>query len=39
MEQPLITITTDFGDQFAAAQVKAVLIADGFDGQLIENPL
>lgn len=37
MKQPIITITTDFGDQFAAAQIKAVLSVDGFDGQVIEN--
>lgn len=33
----LITITTDFKDQFAAAQVEAVAICEGFTGQLIEN--
>ncbi len=33
----LITLTTDFGDQFAAAQVKAVAYSLGFTGQLIEN--
>ena len=33
----LITITTDFGDQLAAAQLKAVLLDQGFDGQIIEN--
>lgn len=33
----LITITTDFGDQLAAAQLKAVLADSGFDGQIIEN--
>lgn len=33
----LITITTDFGDQLAAAQLKAVLADLGFDGQIIEN--
>lgn len=33
----LITITTDFGDQLAAAQLKAVLADLGFDGQVIEN--
>jgi S-adenosylmethionine hydrolase len=37
MEQPLITITTDFGDQFAAAQLKAVIFSLGFTGQIIEN--
>lgn len=33
----LITITTDFGDQFAPAQLKAVLYSMGFDGHTIEN--
>lgn len=33
----LITITTDFQDQFAAAQVRAVATGLGFCGQLIEN--
>lgn len=33
----LITITTDFGDQLAAAQLKAVLLDLGFNGQIIEN--
>ncbi len=33
----LITITTDFGDQLASAQLKAVLANLGFDGQIIEN--
>ncbi len=33
----LITLTTDFKDQFAAAQVKAVATGLGFTGQLIEN--
>ena len=33
----LITITTDFGDAFAAAQLKAVILAFGFTGQIIEN--
>lgn len=33
----LITITTDFGDQLAAAQLKAVLANLGFDGLVIEN--
>lgn len=35
--KPLITITTDFGDQFAVAQLRAVLASLGFNGQLIEN--
>lgn len=35
--QSLITLTTDFGDQFAAVQLKAVLLNDGFDGKIIEN--
>lgn len=33
----LITITTDFGDQFAAAQLKAVAYSLGFKGKIIEN--
>lgn len=33
----LITITTDFGDSFAAAQLKAVIANLGFDGTVIEN--
>ena len=33
----LITITTDFGDQFAAAQLRAVIASLNFDGQVIEN--
>ena len=33
----LMTITTDFGDQLAAAQLKAVLAGLGFDGLVIEN--
>lgn len=33
----LITITSDFGDQFASAQLKAVVASLGFDGQIIEN--
>lgn len=33
----LITITTDFGDQFATSQLKAVIYSLGFTGQLIEN--
>lgn len=33
----LITLTTDLGDQFAVAQLHAVLAQDGFDGQIIEN--
>lgn len=32
-----ITITTDFGDQFAAAQLKAVVAKLGFFDNLIEN--
>lgn len=35
--QSLITITTDFGDQFAVAQLHAVLAQDGFDGKIIDN--
>lgn len=37
MEQPLITITTDFGDQFSASQLKAVIFSLGFTGEIIEN--
>lgn len=37
MKQPLITITTDFGDQFAAAQLRVVIAAQGYSGQIIEN--
>lgn len=33
----LITITTDFGDSFAAAQLRAVTASLEFDGSLIEN--
>ncbi|MCL4339086.1 SAM-dependent chlorinase/fluorinase [Patescibacteria group bacterium] len=33
----LITVTTDFGDQFAAAQLKAIIAVLGFDGEIIEN--
>ena len=33
----LITITTDFGDQFATSQLKTVIYSLGFFGQLIEN--
>jgi S-adenosyl-L-methionine hydrolase (adenosine-forming) len=33
----LITITTDFGDSFSAAQLRAVTASLGFDGNLIEN--
>lgn len=32
-----ITITSDFGDQFASAQLRAVIASLGFDGNLIEN--
>ena len=34
---PFITITTDFGDNFAVSQLKAVIFALGFTGQIIEN--
>lgn len=34
---PLITITTDFGDNFAVSQLKAVIFSLGFTGQIIEN--
>ncbi len=33
----IITITSDFGDQFATSQLRAVLASLGFTGQLIEN--
>lgn len=33
----LITITTDFGDSFAPAQLKAVVATLGYTGRLIEN--
>lgn len=33
----LITVTTDFGDQFAAAQLKAIINSLRFKGELIEN--
>lgn len=33
----IITITTDFGDSFAAAQLRAVISSLGFEGDLIEN--
>jgi S-adenosylmethionine hydrolase len=33
----IVTITTDFGDQFATSQLKAVIYSLGFSGQLIEN--
>lgn len=33
----LITVTTDFGDNFAASQLRAVVYALGFDGNYIEN--
>lgn len=32
-----ITITTDFGDQFAASQLRAVAASLNFDGHLVEN--
>jgi S-adenosylmethionine hydrolase len=34
---PFITITTDLGDNFAVSQLKAVIFALGFTGQIIEN--
>ena len=34
---PIISITTDFGDGFATSQLKAVVASLGFGGQLIEN--
>lgn len=33
----VITVTTDFGDQFAASQLHAVVARLGFEGRLIEN--
>ncbi|MBI3379503.1 SAM-dependent chlorinase/fluorinase [Candidatus Gottesmanbacteria bacterium] len=33
----LITVTTDFGDQFAAAQLKTIVSCLGFHGEVIEN--
>ncbi len=33
----VITITTDFGDQFAASQLRAVIATLGFKGEIIEN--
>lgn len=35
--QSLITITTDLGDQFAAAQLHAMLAGEGFNGRIVEN--
>lgn len=37
MQQNLITITTDLGDQFATAQLRAVVENLGYTGKLIEN--
>lgn len=37
MKQKLITLTTDFGDQFAVSQLHAVLANLGYTGKLIEN--
>jgi S-adenosylmethionine hydrolase len=37
MNQQLITLTTDFGDQFSTSQLKAVIYSLGFNGQIIEN--
>ncbi len=37
MKKPVITITTDFGDSFAASQLKAVVLKLGFRGDIIEN--
>ena len=33
----IITITTDYGDQFATSQLKAVIFGLGFEGEVIEN--
>lgn len=35
--KPLLTITTDFGDQFASAQIQASAYLEGFEGKLVEN--
>ncbi len=32
-----VTVTTDFGDQFATSQLRAVMATLGFDGIVIEN--
>lgn len=37
MNQQIITITTDFKDQFASSQLQAVVWGLGFEGKLIEN--
>lgn len=37
MTKSTLIIVTDYGDQFAAAQVKAVALAEGFDGNWVEN--
>ncbi len=37
MEKKLITLTTDFGDQFAVVQLHAVTMLLGFWGRVIEN--
>lgn len=37
MKHKLITITTDFGDQFSVSQIHAVLAGLGYNGKLIEN--
>ncbi len=37
MFNKIITITSDLGDQFATAQLRAVVAGLGFEGQLIEN--
>ena len=35
--QKLITVTTDFGDQFSGAQLKAIIASMDFHGEIIEN--
>ncbi len=37
MKQLLITLTTDFGDQFSVSQLHTVLAGLGYNGKLIEN--
>lgn len=37
MKQKLITITTDFGDQFSVSQLHTILAGLGYNGKLIEN--
>ncbi len=37
MKTPIITATTDLGDGFATAQLRAVVASLGYEGQLFEN--